>query len=75
MQQVDFFREGLDLLHKEELIFKKLTTSGIYKQTEYLTFVVLVQQQDLQLIQFRNQYKNAYRNLNYLCGVTDTATR
>ena len=74
LQQVNFFGDELDLLHKEEILFKKLTSAGIYKQTEYLTFIVLLQQQDLQLIQIRNQYKNAYRGLNYLCGVPDTTT-
>ena len=74
LQQVKFFGDELELLHKEEILFKKLTSSGVYKQTEYLTFMVLLQQQDLQLIQVRNQYRNAYRSLNYLCGVLDTTT-
>lgn len=74
LQQVKFFGDELELLHKEEIIFKKLTSAGVYKQTEYLTFMVLLQQQDLQLIQVRNQYRNAYRSLNYLCGVFDTTT-
>ena len=74
LQQVKFFGEELALLHKEEFLFKKLTSAGLYKQTEYLTFMVLLQQQDLQLIQVRNQYRNAYRSLNYLCGVLDTTT-
>lgn len=74
LQQVKFFGEELDLLHKEELIFKKLTSTGVYKQTEYLTFLVMLQQQDLQLAQISNQYRNAFRSLHYLCGVVDTAT-
>lgn len=74
LQQVRFFGDELELLHKEEILFKKLASAGIYKQTEYLTFMVLLQQQDLQLIQFRNQFRNAYRSLNYLCGVLDTTT-
>jgi len=74
LQQVKFFGEELDLLHKEEIIFKKLTSTGVYKQTEYLTFLVLLQQQDLQLAQLSNQYRNAFRSLHYLCGVVDTAT-
>lgn len=74
LQQVKFFGEELDLLHKEEIIFKKLTSTGVYKQTEYLTFLVVLQQQDLQLAQISNQYRNAFRSLHYLCGVVDTAT-
>lgn len=74
LQQVKFFADQLELLRKEEVLFKKLATAGIYKQTEYLTFMILLQQQDLQLVQIKNQYKNSYRSLNYLCGVADTAT-
>ena len=73
-QQVRFFREELELLQKEEVVFKRLTSAGIYKQTDYLNFAVLMQQQDLQLAQIKNQFKNAFRSLNYLCGVVDTAT-
>jgi outer membrane protein TolC len=74
LEQVRYYGEELDLLHKEEIIFKKLTSSGVYKQTEYLTFLVLLQQQDLQLVQIKNQYRNAFRSLHYLCGVIDTTT-
>ena len=73
-QQVRFFSGELELLRKEELIFKKLTSAGVYKQTDYLNFLVLMQQQDLQVAQIQNQFKNAFRSLNYLCGVMDTAT-
>jgi outer membrane protein TolC len=75
LQQVKFVSDGLELLRKEEVIFKKLTSTGVYKQTEYLTFMVLLQQQDLQLVQIKNQYRNAFRSLNYLCGVVDTTTQ
>jgi outer membrane protein TolC len=73
MQQVNFFGELLDLMRKEEILFKKLTSSGVYKQTDFLTFEVLIQQQELQLVQIRNQYKNGFRSLNYLCGEADTS--
>jgi outer membrane protein TolC len=72
MQQMIFYGELLDLMHKEEVLFKKLTTAGVYKQTDFLTFEVLIQQQELQLVQVRNQYKNGFRSLNYLCGEADT---
>lgn len=75
LQQVKFLGEGMELLRSEELLFKKLTAAGIYKQTEYLTFMVIMQQQDLQLSQIVSQYKNSYRSLNYLCGIADTTTQ
>ncbi len=74
LEQVKFLGDELDLMHKQEIILKRLTFTGVYKQTEYLSFMVLLQQQDIQLIQIRSQYKNAYRTLHYLCGVIDTTT-
>lgn len=72
-QQIQFNKELVDLLKKEEVILKKLTESGIYKQTDYLSFLVTIQQQDLLIHQLRIQFSNEYGTLNYLCGLTDTA--
>jgi outer membrane protein TolC len=74
LEQVKFLGDELDLMHKQEIILKRLTSTGVYKQTEYLTFMVLLQQQDIQLVQIKSQYKNAFRSLHYLCGVIDTTT-
>jgi outer membrane protein TolC len=71
-QQVDFNREVVTLLDKEEKLLKTLTRSNIYKQSEYLTFLVTLQQQQLSLKQAELQFKNDYATLNYLAGVTDT---
>ncbi|WP_298300805.1 TolC family protein [Hydrotalea sp.] len=71
-QQIQFNKELVDLLKKEEVILKKLTESGIYKQTDYLSFLVTIQQQDLLIHQLRIQFSNDYGTLNYLCGLTDT---
>jgi outer membrane protein TolC len=72
LQQVNFYGELLDLMRREEILFKKLTSTGVYKQKDFLTFEVLLQQQELLLVQVRNQYKNGFRSLNYLCGEADT---
>ena len=71
-QQVDFNREVVTLLDKEEKLLKTLTRSNIYKQSEYLTFLVTLQQQQLSLKQAELQFKNDYATLNYLAGVADT---
>ncbi|MEO6901832.1 MAG: TolC family protein [Bacteroidia bacterium] len=71
--QYNLNKELVDLLRKEELILKDLTEKGIYRQTDYLTFLVSVQQQELVLKQVTIQYKNNIATLNYLCGITDTA--
>ncbi|WP_187072895.1 TolC family protein [Pedobacter fastidiosus] len=71
-QQVDFNREVVALLDREEKLLKTLTRSNIYKQSEYLTFLVTLQQQQLSLKQAELQFKNDYATLNYLAGITDT---
>ncbi|MDY0905433.1 TolC family protein [Pedobacter sp. CFBP9032] len=72
--QVDFNIEVVNLLKKEEALLKTLTRSNIYKQSEYLTFLVTLQQQELGLQQAALQYKNDLAILNYLSGITDTTS-
>jgi outer membrane protein TolC len=74
MQQLLFNREVYDLLRKEEIILKNLTQRNIYRQTDYLTFLVTLQQQLLMCKQVQVQFQNDYGTLNYLCGITDTST-
>jgi len=71
--QFKFNQEVIDLLSKEEDLFKKLTRANIYHQSDYLTFLVTLKQQQLQLLQSRQLYKNDYSTLNYLSGVADTS--
>jgi hypothetical protein len=51
-----------------------LTEHNVYRQTDYLTFLVTRQQQELVLRQLDIQFKNDFATLNYLSGVVDTAT-
>ncbi|WP_165585766.1 TolC family protein [Pedobacter nototheniae] len=71
-EQVNFSYEVVSLLQKEEQLFKTLTRSNIYKQSEYLTFLVTLQQQQLAMKQAEIQFKNDYATLNYLAGIADT---
>ena len=71
-QQLDFSKEVYDLLQKEDTILKKLTQNNIYKQTDYLTFLVTLQQQKLAMKQADIQYRSDYATLMYLCGINDT---
>jgi len=71
-EQVGFNRDVVILLQQEEVLLKKLTRSNIYKQAEYLTFLVTLQQQQLALQQAELQFKNDYATLNYLAGIADT---
>ena len=72
---VDFNKETLTLLQKEEGILKGLTQANIYRQADYLTFYVTLQQQQLILRQSEIQLRNDLSMLNYLCGIVDTSVR
>ncbi|NRF40797.1 TolC family protein [Pedobacter foliorum] len=71
-QQRDFYLEVYRLLQKEEKALKILTQKSVYKQADYLAFLVTFQQQELQLSQTNIQLKNDFSRLNYLSGIVDT---
>jgi len=73
LQQFKFNQELINLLSKEEALLKQLTRNNVYRQSDYLTFLVTLKQQELTVAQSRLQYKTDYTTLNYLAGVTDTA--
>ena len=68
-----FSREILNLYQSEEGILKRLTQSGVYKQTDYLTFYVSLQQQLLLVRQSEIQFRNDCATLNYMSGIVDTS--
>jgi len=72
--QLDFNDELISLLTKEEDILKKLTQKNVYKQADYLSFLVTLQQQQLTRNQLFVQFRNSYATLNYLAGIIDTTT-
>ena len=61
------------MLDKQEMILKKLTEKNVYKQADYLSFYVILQQNSFKLKQQFNQYRNDYATLNYLAGTRDTS--
>lgn len=75
LQQYKFSQDVVSLLSSEETILKKLTRSNVYRQSDYLTFLVTLKQQQLALTQARLLYKNDFATLNYLAGVADTSIR
>ena len=72
--QYRFNREVVALLTNEEGLLKKLTQANVYHQSDYLTFLVTLKQQQLQLLQSQLLFKNDYATLNYLAGIADTTT-
>jgi len=73
LQQLKFNREVVILLTNEDDLLKKLTRSNVYRQSDYLTFLVTLKQQELLLSQAMGQYKNDYTTLNYIAGIADTS--
>jgi outer membrane protein TolC len=74
MQQLSFNRDVFALLQKEEALLKDLTEKNVYRQTDYLAFLVTLKQEGLLLRQLQIQAQNDYGTLNYLCGIMDTAS-
>jgi outer membrane protein TolC len=72
-QQYSFNKEVNILLSKEDAVLKKLTQAAVYRQTDYLTFLVTLKNQHLSVTQSRNQFQQDYATLNYLCGLVDTS--
>ncbi len=72
--QLDFNDQVIRLLSNEEQILKALTQKNVYKQSDYLAFLVTLQQQQLARNQLLVQYKNDYSTLNYLAGIVDTTS-
>ena len=73
LQELNLAKEIKVLLQKEVSILKSLTEKNVYRQTDYLTLLVTVQQQDLSLRQLDIQFHNDYATLNYLAGIVDTS--
>ncbi len=74
MMQANFNQEIYNLLQREDAILKKMTQANVYKQRDYLLFLVTLQQQQLTLRQADIQYRYDFGTLNYLAGIYDTTT-
>ncbi len=71
--QLEFNGTINKLLSREDSMLKKLTQNNVYKQSDYLAFVVTRQQQLLNSSQLEIQYTLDYTTLNFLAGIVDTA--
>jgi outer membrane protein TolC len=69
---MDYTKELYDLLTQESVMLKKLAQSNVIKQTEFLSFDITVQQQELTYLQAQIQYNADYLTLNYFAGIVDT---
>jgi outer membrane protein TolC len=73
LQQLGFNRDIYALLEKESALLKDLTEKNVYRQTDFLAFLVTLKQEALLLRQLEIQFRNDHGTLNYLCGIVDTA--
>ena len=72
LEQIEYNSKFETLLKNEAEILKKLTQNSVYKQTDYLLFSATVKQQELTLLQYKQQYQSDITLLNYLSGEIDT---
>jgi outer membrane protein TolC len=66
----DLLKEGKE----EDGILKKLVEQGLFKQTDYLSFLIAFQSLSLQIANSEIQYTRELSALKVLCGVRDTTT-
>jgi len=72
-EELAFTRSVLGLLNEQKNLLKAMVENGIYKQTDYLTFTIQIQAQEVAVKQSEIAYRNDLLTLNYLCGINDTA--
>ncbi len=73
LRQMQFVQAAYLLLKDEELILQEFVQHGVYKQTDYLSFEIAVQSQEIQIKQSLIRYKMDLRDLNIICGISDTS--
>ncbi len=56
----------------EESILKQMMEKGIYRQTDYLSFLIELQSQELDLNDLELKYNKELSGLKLLCGIKDT---
>ncbi|MDD2476834.1 MAG: TolC family protein [Dysgonamonadaceae bacterium] len=71
-QKYNIVQEIVQLLEQEDAVLKKMTQEASFKQTDYLSFKVILQQNILALQQQYADWLNSYATLNYLAGKVDT---
>ena len=58
----------------EERMLESMVKSGLYKQTEYLSFMLELETLEFQSNDLQTQYQHALTDLNLMCGISDTTT-
>lgn len=66
-------QEILTFGREQEKILKSLTENGIYKQSDFLSFMIALQGEEIQARELTFQFRRKISDLYVLCGITDTA--
>ena len=69
---MNYSKELFDVLKEEEVALRKLAQSSVIKQTDYLSFAVTMQQQELTYLHAQIKYNADFLTLNYMAGIADT---
>jgi outer membrane protein TolC len=64
--------ELLSFAKEQGKILKSLTENGIYRQNDYLSFMIDMQGQELQVRELNLQFRKQISDLYILCGIRDT---
>ena len=70
--ELSFWSVLLKSSGQEEILLKTMVEQGIYKPTEYLSFVVELQSLEFRQNDLQTQYLKELSNLSLLCGISDT---
>lgn len=73
LQQLNYLKFVEDFLRKGEQVLYILTQKGVYRETDYITYLTTLNQQELQVVQQTVTYQNDIAQLNFLCGNVDTS--
>lgn len=65
-------QEVYQLYKDQDQLLQGLAKQGLYKQTDYLNFLVALQDQEISLGQLALQLESQLATLNYICGIDDT---
>ncbi len=70
--ELNFSHDFLKLMQEQAKILQELSRQGIYRQTDYLTFLLEVQGQEVNIKKIQQKFKDDVHLLNQLCGISDT---
>ena len=70
----NFSQLFLKLMYNQKDFLKQFVEHGLYKQTDYLSFLIETQNQEMLAKQIKSQYIKDIYFLNQLCGLNDTVS-